>query len=95
MRKSSLSLILLSLMICGGCSTPKTPNVVVQEKQVTAKPPASMLEDPEPPVLVEVTETRHILDNSDAFELWGEQAVLKLRKLREWYSKVPEGMKEQ
>lgn len=93
MRKSSLSSILLCLMICAGCSTPNSPSVVVQEKMVSVMPPAAMLADPEPPVLVEVKETRHILDNSDAFELWGEQAVSRLRKLREWYAKQP--MKEQ
>lgn len=90
MKKLSLSLALLSLTIFVGCSTSKPPNIVVQEKHILLRPPASMLADPADPVVVEVKETRHILDNSDAFEAWGKRAVAQIRALRDWYAKQPD-----
>lgn len=93
MRKSKVFSILLCLTICVGCSMLKPQGVVVQEKHRVVFPPAALLQDPEPPVLVEVSTARHLLDNSDAFEAWGDRAVAQIRKLREWYAKQPAELK--
>lgn len=84
MRKSSLFSILLFLLICVGCSTPQTPQLMVKTEVIKIYPPDELLSEPEEPNLVDVVITDDILTNSDAFKLAYRKAVSQIEKIRQW-----------
>lgn len=87
MRPLKTTLTVLCLMICAACSTNK-PATVVEYKTKVLAPPRELLADPPAPELVQVTTTRDILDNSDAYRLARDLAAEQIRKAREWVEKA-------
>ena len=82
--------ILLFLMICAGCSTASSPNIVVQTKLVNIYPPEQLLKKPPLPQVVEVNTTRDLVTNSDAFEDKMKVLYNQLQQIIDWVTKAKE-----